>query len=241
MDAWGIYLSMREWAYEVYDTIGHPALGQSPRDAFARGMVTAGERAHRLIPYDDEFRRWTLPTNRKGTAKVWPGRGVKINNFYYWSEGFRRPDVEGTRVSVRYDPFDVSLGFAYVRGEWAECHSEHQLFFRGRSEREIMLATAELRRRNARHSQQFNITAARIAHFLESVEAEEALFRQRATDREAHNVLTLINNEPVTSRPNQDSPAMPATAISHSDVQPLRGQSLGGSHTAEEFEVYGEF
>jgi hypothetical protein len=237
----GIYLFLREWAYEVYDTIEHPALGQSPRDAFARGMITVGERAHRLIPYDNEFRRWTLPTTRKGTAKVWSDRGVKINNFYYWSEAFRRPDVEGTQVSVRYDPFDVGSGFAYVRGEWVECHSEHHITFRGRSEREIMLATAELRRRSARHSQQFNITAARLAHFLESVESEEVSLRQRTADREAHNVLKLINNETVTPRPNQDSPAIPVATILPLDLQLQQVRSVGGDHPAKEFEVYDEF
>ena len=28
-----------EWAYEIYDTTEHPALGQTPRDCFADGMA----------------------------------------------------------------------------------------------------------------------------------------------------------------------------------------------------------
>ncbi len=236
-----IYLFLREWAYGVYDTIEHPALGQSPRDAFARGMVTAGERAHRMIKYDDEFRMLTRPTTRKGTAKVLPGKGVKINNFYYWSDVFRRPEVEESQVSVRYEPFDKGLGFAYVRGEWVECHSEYYSVFRGRSEREVMLATAELRRRSTRHSQQFPITAARLAHFLESVESEEVLLRQRTADREARNVLKLINNEPIKPELNQASPAITAAAISADSVEPQQVRSLGETRTSEKLEVYGEF
>jgi hypothetical protein len=236
-----LYIFLREWAYEVYDTIDHPALGQSPRDAFARGMLTAGERAHRLIPYDDEFRMLTRPTTRKGTAKVLPGRGIKLNYFYYWSDVFRRPEVEGARVRVRYDPFNMGLGFAYVRGEWVECHSEYYSIFRGRSEREVMLAAAELRRRNTRHSQQFNITAARLAHFLESVEAEELLLQQRTADREARNVLKLIDIEMAASEPSQNHPALPAAAVSADSLQPQRARSLGDTRTPKKLEVYGEF
>ena len=33
------YVRLCEWAYDIYDTLDHPALGQSPRDAFAMGMV----------------------------------------------------------------------------------------------------------------------------------------------------------------------------------------------------------
>lgn len=234
-----IYLYLREWAYEVYDTIEHPALGQCPRDAFARGMVTAGERAHRLITYNDEFRQFTLPTTRKGTAKVQPGRGVKINNFYYWSEAFRRPEVEETRVRVRYDPFNIGLGFAYVRGEWVDCHSEYYSIFRDHTEREIMLATAELRQRSRRHSRQFYVTAIRLAQFLESVESEEVLLRQRTADREAHNVLRLINNETIIPEPDQNTTAIAAIAPSNTSLPQMR--SSDDAHNAKEIGVYGEF
>ncbi|HEX6482746.1 MAG TPA: hypothetical protein VF043_28215 [Ktedonobacteraceae bacterium] len=47
-----------QYAYEVYDQMGHPALGQSPREAFAQGIQLAGMRPHRLISY---FRRVSHP------------------------------------------------------------------------------------------------------------------------------------------------------------------------------------
>src|SRR5262249_60765336 len=43
------------WAYDVYDQLEHPALGQSPRDAFAYAMQLAAGQLHRLIPYPAEF------------------------------------------------------------------------------------------------------------------------------------------------------------------------------------------
>jgi type II secretory pathway component PulK len=80
-----------------------------------------------------------------------------------------------------------------VSGQWSECLSQYTPTFRGRSERELMIATAELRRRHARHSGRFNITALKLAQFLESVESEEVLLQQRVADREARNILHITN------------------------------------------------
>ena len=66
--------------FEIYDTIGHPALGQSPREAYLAGIESAGFRPNRVIGYDQAFLMATLPTTPRGTAKVSPGRGVIINH-----------------------------------------------------------------------------------------------------------------------------------------------------------------
>jgi hypothetical protein len=235
------FLYLRTWGYEVYDTTEHPSLGQSPRDAFASGMIKAGERTHRLIPYNEQFRLLTLPSTAKGTAKVYAGRGVKINRIYYWSDAFRHPEVEGTRVRMRFDPLDAGSSFAYVRGEWTECLSEHWAAFRGRSERELMLATEEMRRRHTLHSRRFNVTATKLAHFLESVEAEEVLLQQRLADRATRNVLALVDGRsqqlseletiksvaPMTGRTDEKT-------SSHSPF-------LDDSSSDTNLEVYGEF
>ena len=90
----------------------------------------------------------TLPTTRRGTARVSPGRGVIVNGVYYWAEAFRDPTVENHDVAVRYDPFDIGKAYAFVKNRWTEGHSEHYAALRGRSEKEIMLASKEVRRRS---------------------------------------------------------------------------------------------
>lgn len=178
-----LHRRLTEYAYEVYDTLHHPALGQSPREAYEAGLPRTGQRAHRLIPYDREFLVHTLPTTSKGTAKIAPGRGVKIHHLYYWSDAFRAPDIEKKPVAVRYDPFDAGNAYAFVNKEWTECHSEYFSIFRGRSDREVMLATQELRKLNQYHSKEFTITAKRLAEFLDSVQAEEVLLEQRLLEQ----------------------------------------------------------
>jgi len=191
------YTRLCEWAYEVYDTLEHPALGQSPKEAFAMGMAQGGQRLQRLISYDETFCMLTLPTTRKGTAKVLPHLGVKINALCYWSDALLDPEVEKTQVPVRYDPFDAGVAYAFIKGRWAQCLSEHYSIFAGRSEREIQLATAELRKQDQLHGQQFTITARKLADFLTSLEAEELLLQQRLRDTEARGMLTANQEQPV--------------------------------------------
>jgi transposase InsO family protein len=214
------------YLFEVYDTIEHPALGQSPREAFSSGLEKAGSRPQRMIPFDRDFLICTLPSTRKGTAKVLPGRGVKINHIYYWSDAFRDPGIERREVPVRYEPFDVGTAYAFVGRQWIQCHSEHYAAFQGHSEREVMLASNELRRRHQRHSGQLNITAGKLANLLQAIEIDEALLMQRVRDRESRIVRSGL------------APAIAA---------PLEGtddQKNGVDHrdeTPETYEMYGEF
>ena len=193
------YLSV--FLFEIYDTIGHPALGQSPREAYLGGVESAGYRPNRVIAYDQAFLMATLPTTPRGTAKVSPGRGVIINHIYYWVEAFRDPTIEGHEVAVRYDPFDIGIAYAFVKNRWMECCSEHHLVLKGRSEKEVMLASKEVRGRRQLHSQErFTLTARKLADFLGSAEAEEKCLVQRLRDRESksirHNGPVVVSGDP---------------------------------------------
>jgi len=191
-----IHRKLSEYAFEIYDAIDHPALEQSPRETFNAAMAKTGSRSHRKVTYNQDFLILTLPSTRKGTAKVTPGRGMKVNHLFYWSEHFRNPAWETKRVPIRYDPFDVGTAYAFVDGQWVECHSEYYSVLRGHSEREIHLASEELRQRRHNHSRQFEITAKRLAEFLESVEVEEKVLIQRLSDLETRTLLTQPSPSP---------------------------------------------
>lgn len=213
--------------YEVHDTLNHQALGQSPRQAFHTGLARGGSRIHRMIAYNDEFLMLTLPTTPKGTARVMPSRGVKIHHIYYWCEAFRQ--IEGEVVPVRYDPFDAGIAHAFVRKQWLQCHSDCYGTLKGRSEREIMLATTELRRRHQNHSAGFHVTARRLAEFLQSVEAEETLLVQRLRDGESRalrlGIHPAVENSTVAAE--QDVPLLstaPAAFLLDEPVDELYGQ-----------------
>ena len=177
-----LHQRLGDWAYELYDQTEHPALGLSPRAAFEQRLTETGVRRQRLIAYDDAFLLATMPSTRKGTAKLIANRGVQIHGLYYWARSFSDPVLVGEHLPVRYDPFDMSAAFAYVRGRWERCFSQYASEFRCRSERELQLATAELRRQRADHGSGFTVTAKRLADFLHSAAAQEAVNVQRMRD-----------------------------------------------------------
>ena len=195
---------LSNWIYQFYDYQEHPALGVSPLNAYEKSMIQTGLRPSRTIPDDETFRILTMPTTKKGTAKVIPNQGVKINYLYYWHNSFRNGSIEKTRVSVRYDPTDAGVAYAYVRKQWVRCISQYYSVFKGRSEREIQLATQELRQQHKQHGQRFTVTAKALAVFLEGTEITESILVQRLKDGEVkdadkcepineQNTLTLVD------------------------------------------------
>ncbi len=184
-----LYRYLSSFLFEIYDTIEHLALGQTPRDAYIAGLRTTGSRVNRIIPYDRAFLMATLPTTQRGTAKIMPGRGVKVNGVHYWAEAFRDPSVENRDVAIRYDPFDMGTAYAFVNSLWTECHSEYYAVLHGRSQKEIMFASKEVRRRSQLHSRgRFTLTARKLAAFLASAESEEKYLIQQLRDTEGKDI-----------------------------------------------------
>lgn len=56
---------VQQWADEEYETIRHPALGMTPREAYELSIKRDGPRSHKDIPYDEAFRMATFPTTKK--------------------------------------------------------------------------------------------------------------------------------------------------------------------------------
>jgi putative transposase len=167
-----------------------------------------------------------------------PGKGVKINHIYYWSEMFLDPEVEKTRVPVRYDPYDASRAYAYVGGQWVGCISEHSAAFEGRSEKEIKIATEELRQQLKQYSNRSDITARKLADFVTSVEAEEleALAVQRMRDAEAQTISKIKEGGRRASAKIEKS-----TEECRRQTKENNPDQVGDKTEEFEIEVYGRF
>ncbi|MBR8838553.1 MAG: DDE-type integrase/transposase/recombinase [Stigonema ocellatum SAG 48.90 = DSM 106950] len=188
-----LYLHLCEWAYSEYDTTEHPALSMSPHQAFTSGVAQYGNRTHRLIPDDENWRILTLPTTQSGRGKIHPTKGIQIRGIHYWNSVFRDPEIHKISVEIRYDPFDVGIAYAYVRGQWVKCISEYYTILKGRTEKEIWLATAELQKRNSNHHRGFKVRAKKLAQFISTAEAEEVLLAQQLRDAQGIEVFTILD------------------------------------------------
>ncbi|WP_242143907.1 MULTISPECIES: Mu transposase C-terminal domain-containing protein [unclassified Bacillus cereus group] len=182
------------WIEDVYHELDHPALGQSPKEAFELGISLGGKRPYRLIRYDELFKVITLPTTDKGRAKVQVGNGVKINYIYYWNEVFKDPGVENTIVPVRFDPYDLGTAYAFVNGKWVTCISQYYSMLKGRTEKELKIIASEIRKQNKNHSKTLNINAKLIAGHIETMEDNEKLLIQQMKDKEQRVTKVIESN-----------------------------------------------
>lgn len=115
---------------------------------------------------------------------VSPGRGLKINYIFYWCDAMDDPKVQGQHIPVRFDPFDLGTAYAFIAGQWVQCHSEHYRTFQGRTQKELLIASKELRAQNRDRGPQYQLSASKLAQAFESINVQESLLLQRLRARE---------------------------------------------------------
>jgi len=116
-----------------------------------------------------------------------------MNYLDYWCDEMRERSVERTVVPVRYDPFDVTIGYARIGGRWHKCVCGANDLV-GCSERELQLVASELRKRNRLVSgrERVEITQKQLADFRRENAAQEIILRQQRHDRETRAALSVF-------------------------------------------------
>ena len=162
----------------------------TPAAKFAEGMERTGTREHRIIPFTEDVHVLTLPPTRSGHARI-QRDGIVVNRLVYWADIMKDPEVGGQDVDVKFDPLDVSIAYARIKGRWHKCISQYATVFQGRTKKEIELASQIIRRRAKAAGAALSISAKRLAEFLASAEAEETLHRRRLQDMAVKRTLDL--------------------------------------------------
>jgi len=148
--------------------------------------------------------------------------------------GLSPATIEHTAVPVRYDPFNIGVAYAFVQKRWVQCISEYYLQFKDHSERELVLATAELRQRRRAHAKAPAMTGKRLAEFLAAAAAHEAVLLQRRRDAEAREVFAHMGSTQQGHHQEQRA----------EDTRPPRGEpqtSAGETDVYAGLEIYEEY
>ena len=113
----------------------------SPHDAFTRSVGLSGIREHRIVTLTKDFLILTCPTvGRTGLRTVDRQRDIKVNaNYFYWCPEFRTPKVQGRKLPVRYDPWDMATIYVQIDKRWvpAKCKALASLGQLTEKEREL--------------------------------------------------------------------------------------------------------
>jgi putative transposase len=214
---------LEEYLYDVHNKLVHPTLGVSPDEAWDEAVAAYGAREFIHTPYDDTFLMLTSPTTEKGTAKVVPGRGVTINYIAYYCTALDQPRVRNTQVPVRFDSFDVGFAWVYVCGKWHECHSEHYSELKGRSMKQIQLATEKIKENRANYtSARKGINADILAAFFRKAKDCQELLVQEARDRAAADSRAPLSPAKSTSPEPTEAQDVSATGSESRSVLPKK-------------------
>jgi putative transposase len=185
---------LEKWIDEVYDLREHPALFISPKEAFTQSIAATGNRPSTYISYNEEFILMTSPAPDKPERKVYPGRGIKFGNFYYWNEKFRDPKIENNKVKIRYDPFNVGVAYAFINKRWEKCLCDYYLILNGKTEKHIKMLSEELRQKRKLADKDGRLTDKMIAKFItEAEEMEEILHQEKHEAKQIETQLKLVN------------------------------------------------
>ena len=197
-----LYYGIQHWACEFYDENVHPALQESPREAFVRGMRENGKRPQTHIQFNRDFLIATCPpVDRTGTRQVHRQRGVKVDQRFYWNDAFDSAQFDGESVQVRYDPWDASSVYVRVKDAWvrAVCRNLHGLGLLTEVEKRAL--TEEYNRRHGSLSDNERDTK-RLREFIQVFTPEGALateFERQAENRLLYSDLDLASVEPVVA------------------------------------------
>ena len=188
--------ALSHYFYEEYDNREHSALGMSPREAFDQGVSKFGSPPQ--IIYDKSFIMDTLPSTRSGVATIRRQRGIKMFGYYYRADQFRNDqELYGTKVPVRYDPYDMAVIYAYVRKQWIPCLAPPKVFslLKNRSEREMRIIFEEERQKYRTYGRKFNERAMEMALQQAEREQSEAAAEQRLRDGELRKIAQTKGNQ----------------------------------------------
>ncbi|WP_245602875.1 hypothetical protein [Gloeothece verrucosa] len=95
---------------------------------------------------------------------------------------------------------DVGVAYAYVQGRWVKCISQYYSIFSGRSEKELFLASVEIKQLKKLTNISIPLSAQRLAEFLSDVQKHETLLMQRLRDLEAKMILDSFLTESPTEQ-----------------------------------------
>jgi putative transposase len=204
-----------EYFYEVYDTMRSTTAGLSPRERFEKSIAEAGVADTEVLADDQHFRVMTAPELSR-TVLV-SRQGVKAKGLRYSCDAFEREGVRGSKVRVRWEPYNRAVAYAFVEDEWQMCYAPYFKLLANRTEGELRIASAELTARLKRAPS----TRQLAQHLEKALQTEAALrARQRAVQGlNANGALSAkTSSRAVTAPATQPTPI----ALNHRPPKPMK-------------------
>jgi putative transposase len=244
-----MYFGFQHWATEYYETERHPALDDTPRETYLRGLRESGSRPQRQILLNRDFLISTCPpADRTGIRQVHRQNGVKVNNQFFWSPEFSDSRIAGQQFSVRYDPWDASSVYVRVKERWIQAICRNLIGLGQLTELERRALTEEYTHRSGGPVDEEK-AAQRLREFLQTFTPEGALaieMERQAENKSLYRTLQLGCITPVAplkkfSLIQETSSPTQSTVDNRSSKSPIPSGSLHEAtapDTLPDFDVF---
>lgn len=115
-----IYEEIDRYLFSFYNERPHGPSAFSPIEMQQQSETELGPISPR-VKYDLRFMIDTASQLHNRRYTVDARRGIRVFQRTYWNEALADPTVQGVRAEVRAEPFDSSVVYAHLRGEWIRC------------------------------------------------------------------------------------------------------------------------
>lgn len=179
------YPLLEKYLFELIWDAPAQMLGTSPRAAFERDKLVAPDTSNNIAVSSESMELLYCPeVKKKGERKIAFGRGVSVCGLRYWCSEMYDPDVEGTTVPVRFDPYDQTFVYVQIKGEWKRALSNKPSRIRNvttKTERIGILAARTLRQYHSKRREETH--GAALAQMGEEIEVIEEIRIKERKDR----------------------------------------------------------
>lgn len=183
---------LEEYFYEVYPERRHTGIHDTPSRLFRESLAEAGTPNNVHIQYDMHFYILTLPAVTGESRTIRQGQ-IRVNHLQYRPMGVAATNHNGESVPVRYDPYDPTYVYAYIRDQWYECVTTSDLLRQAR-ERRVRHLTLEVAGRARNSGRQYRNPTSEWIDFARRIrETESGL--ARAADRPDESTQSSASND----------------------------------------------
>jgi len=169
-------IAFEDWLETYYHAKTHGTLGVSPNRVFEEGLRRFGFRAHRKFRFDDAMRMLCLPEVKTSDTCLRVDRNhgyVKVHGVQYHGAILQEGTRHRERIFARYDPFDITKLYVYVKGAWQELRSAFAGDLEGYSVKDLHIYTQELRVKHGNAYLRRKENRDLLAGFVRTIKAKE--------------------------------------------------------------------
>jgi len=200
-----LYDETENFFFNRYNNKPHATFLASPNKLYDNSIHLYGERKHVRTEYDQRFIIDTLPTApnsrtqvesvENDTRHVYKNGKIKLWGIPYFHDELKNLPESESDVQVRFDPMNVCHVFAFVKNEWLRCTCEYEALFQHKTQRQLMLASAVLRKRCLLGNNINTSKEALLAHDFEKLNNTETDLSRVVHEKQRANI-EIKKNKP---------------------------------------------